>query len=251
MEHVKGIIHIKNLNFSYSSEKTVLKNIDLDIKRGEIFGIIGPTGAGKSTLLLQLNGILKGEGEIQVNNIPVSEKTEKEVREKVGIVFQNPDNQLFCPTVFEDIAFGLYNSGCKKEEVHSRVDKILEKLNLSALKNLSSHHLSFGEKKRVSLASILVMEPEILCFDEPFANLDYNSIYTIIREIRRMDITRIIISQDILLALSLCDRVAVMHRGEVIRTDSAAGIAKDQSLLTRIGIDYRPYLNIIKETVNI
>jgi cobalt/nickel transport system ATP-binding protein len=251
MEHVKGIIHIKNLNFSYSSEKKVLKNIDLDIKRGEIFGIIGPTGAGKSTLLLQLNGILKGEGEIQVNNIPVSEKTEKEVREKVGIVFQNPDNQLFCPTVFEDIAFGLYNSGCKKEEVHSRVDKILEKLNLSALKNLSSHHLSFGEKKRVSLASILVMEPEILCFDEPFANLDYNSIYTIIREIRKMDITRIIISQDILLALSLCDRVAVMHRGEVIRTDSAAGIAKDQSLLTRIGIDYRPYLNIIKETVNI
>jgi len=251
MERVNGIINIKNLNFSYSSEKPVLKNIDLDIKKGEIFGIIGPTGAGKSTLLLHLNGILKGEGEIRVDNIPVSEKTENEVREKVGIVFQNPDNQLFCPTVFEDIAFGLFNSGLKKEEVNTRVDKILETLNLTALKNLSSHHLSFGEKKRVSLASILVMEPEILCFDEPFANLDYSSIYTIIREIRRLDITRIIISQDILLALSLCDRVAVMHQGEVIRADSAKRIAKDRSLLTGIGIDYQPYLNIIKEIVNI
>ena len=250
MEPVNGIINIKNLNFSYSSEKPVLKNIDLNIKRGEIFGIIGPTGAGKSTLLLHLNAILKGEGEIRVDNIPVNEKTGKKVREKVGIVFQNPDNQLFCPTVFEDIAFGLYNSGFKKEEVNTRVDKILEKLNLTALKNLSSHHLSFGEKKRVSLASILVMEPEILCFDEPFANLDYNSIYTIIREIRRLDITRIIISQDILLALSLCDRVAVMHQGEVIRADSAKGIAKDRPLLTKIGIDYQPYLNIIKEIVN-
>ncbi|MFC2156163.1 energy-coupling factor ABC transporter ATP-binding protein [Acidobacteriota bacterium] len=251
MERVNGIINIQNLNFSYSSEKPVLKNIDLDIKKGEIFGIIGPTGAGKSTLLLHLNGILKGKGEIQVDNIPVSEKTENEVREKVGVVFQNPDNQLFCPTVFEDIAFGLFNSGLKKEEVYTRVDKILEKLNLTELKNLSSHHLSFGEKKRVSLASILVMEPEILCFDEPFANLDYNSIYTIIREIRRLDITRIIISQDILLALSLCDRVAVMHRGEIIRVESAKDIAKDRPVLTKIGIDYQPYLNIIKDIANI
>ncbi len=250
MENVNGIINIKNLNFSYSSEKPVLKNIGLDIKRGEIFGIIGPTGAGKSTLLLHLNGILKGEGKIRVDNIPVSGKTDKKVREKVGIVFQNPDNQLFCPTVFEDIAFGLYNSGLKKEEVNARVDKILEKLNLTALKNLSSHHLSFGEKKRVSLASILVMEPEILCFDEPFANLDYNGIYTIIREIKRLAITRIIISQDILLALSLCDRVAVMYRGEVIKTASAKSIARDRPLLDRIGIDYRPYLNIIKAIID-
>lgn len=246
---MENIINIRNLSFSYSSGKPVLSRIDLDIKRGEIFGIIGPTGAGKSTLLLHLNGILKGDGDITVDNIPVTGKTEKEIREKVGIVFQNPDNQLFCPTVFEDIAFGLYNSGFQEEEVENRVDRILEKLNLQALKNLSSHHISFGEKKRVSLASILVMEPEILCFDEPFANLDYSSIDTIIREIRRLDITRIIISQDILLALSLCDRVAVMHRGEVIRIAPAKSIAKDRAFLEEIGIDYRPYLEIIKDII--
>lgn len=244
---MESIIKIKNLNFSYSSGNPVLKNINLDIKKGEIFAIIGPTGAGKSTLLLHLNGILKGGGELLVDNIPVTGKSEKVVREKVGIVFQNPDNQLFCPTVFEDIAFGLYNSGFKKEEVKVRVNKILEKLNLLELKDLSSHHLSFGEKKRVSLASILVMEPEILCFDEPFANLDYNSIFTIIREIRRLDITRIIISQDILLALSLCDRAAVMHKGEVIRVASARSTAQDRTLLKEIGIDYQPYLDIINK----
>jgi len=246
---MENIIHIKNLNFSYSSGKAVLHHIDLDIKRGEIFGIIGPTGAGKSTLLLHLNGILKGDGDITVDRIPVTGKTEKEIREKVGIVFQNPDNQLFCPTVFEDIAFGLYNSGFAKEEVKVRVNRVLEKLNLQDLKDLSSHHISFGEKKRVSLASILVMEPEILCFDEPFANLDYSSIDTIIKEIRRLDITRIIISQDILLALSLCDRVAVMHRGNIIRTAPAKAIAKDRALLQEIGIDYQPYLDIIKKII--
>ncbi len=240
------MIHIKNLNFSYAPGKPALRNIDLDIKRGETFGIIGPTGAGKSTLLLHLNGILKGTGKITIDNIPISAKTENEIRGKVGIVFQNPDNQLFCPTVFEDIAFGLYNSGYKKEEVKTRVDKILETLDLVELRDLSTHHLSFGEKKRVSLAAILAMEPGILCFDEPFANLDYHSIFMIIREIRRMKITRIIISQDILLALSLCDRAAVLHKGEIIRTAPAQEIARDHAMLSEIGIDYRPYIDIIK-----
>ncbi len=244
---MESIITIKNLNFSYPAKKQVLKNINLEIKRGEIFGIIGPTGAGKSTLLLHLNGILKGEGEIRVDDILVTGKNEKQVREKVGIVFQNPDNQLFCPTVFEDIAFGLYNSGCGEDEVTVRVNEILQKLNLMESRVLSSHHLSYGEKKRISLASILVMEPEILCFDEPFANLDYSSIFTIIREIRRLKISRIIISQDILLALSLCQRVAVMNKGEVIRVAPAEEIARDHALLKDLGIDFQPYLAVVKK----
>ncbi len=225
----------------------MLKNIDLNIKKGETFGIIGPTGAGKSTLLLHLNGLLTGEGEVRVDNIPVTKKTGPEVREKVGMVFQNPDNQLFCPTVFEDIAFGLYNSGFKKEEVKTRVEKMLKKLQLTELKNLSSHHVSFGEKKRISLASVLVMEPRVLCFDEPFANLDYSSIFNIIKEIKRLDMTRIIVSQDILLVLSICDRVAVMNKGEVIRTAPAEIIARERTLLKETGLDYQPYLDIINK----
>jgi len=242
---MEKIIVIKNLDFSYPGSTPALRNINLEIRQGELFGLIGPTGAGKSTLLLHLNGLLKGTGEVWVDGTLVSEKSERQVREKVGIVFQNPDNQLFCPTVFEDIAFGLFNSGFSRDEVITRVDHILQKMNLAPLKNLSAHHLSYGEKKRISLASILVMEPQILCLDEPFANLDYSSIFNLIQEIRRLTITRIIISQDILLALSLCDRIGVMHQGELICVDTAARVAKDHALLQSIGIDYRPYLDIV------
>jgi cobalt/nickel transport system ATP-binding protein len=242
---METIIHIKNLSFSYSSGKEILKDINLEINKGEVFGVIGPTGAGKSTFLLHLNGILKGKGDIRVDDIPVTEKTEIQVREKVGIVFQNPDNQLFCPTVFEDIAFGLYNSGVPKEEIEFRVDEILSKLNLSDLKERSSHHLSFGEKKRIALASILVMEPEVLCFDEPFANLDYGNIFKIISEIKRLPITRILISQDILLALSLCDRIAVMNHGEIVKVDTSENIARDHKFLKDMGIDFLPYLELV------
>ncbi len=242
---MEKIIVIKNLDFSYPGSKPVLRNINLEIRQGELFGLIGPTGAGKSTLLLHLNGLLKGTGEVWVDGTQVTEKSERQVREKVGIVFQNPDNQLFCPTVFEDIAFGLFNSGFSRDEVITRVDHILQKMNLAPLKNLSAHHLSYGEKKRISLASILVMEPQILCLDEPFANLDYSSIFNLIREIGRLAITRIIISQDILLALSLCDRIGVMHQGELICVDTAERVAKDHALLQSIGIDYRPYLDIV------
>jgi len=239
------IISVNNLDFAYDGGKKVLNGIDFKVRRGETFGIIGPTGAGKSTLLFHLNGILKGEGDIFVDGIRVSKKTDKEVRSKIGIVFQNPDNQLFCPTVEEDISFGLFNMGLEKEEVNRRVDRILERMNLVELKHLSSHHLSFGEKKRVSLASVLVMQPGIICFDEPFANLDYKSIFNLVQEIREMDITRLIVSQDVLLAFYLCDRIAVMNKGEVVKIAPTPDIIKDQALLKEIGIDYQLYLDMI------
>ncbi len=242
------IIKIKNLNFSYSKTgNKVLDNINLSIKRGEIFGIIGPTGAGKSTFMLHLNAILKGEGEVLIDDILIGKKTEKQVREKVGIVFQNPDNQLFCPTVFEDIAFGLFNSGFNKEEVKIKVDQILKKHDLTRLRDTSSHHLSYGEKKRISLACILAMEPLILCFDEPFANLDYKTIFSLIEKIKQQNITRIIISQDILLALSICDRIAVMNSGKILSIDKPANLIKNTELLRQNHIDFTPYLNIIKK----
>lgn len=247
MENIENIITINNLNFSYPDGHRVLKDVNLEIRRGEIFGIIGPTGAGKSTLLQHLNGILKGEGEIIVDDIKIEKKNDAKIKEKVGIVFQNPDDQLFCPTVYEDIAFGLYNLGFKTGEIVEKINDILEKMNLTHLKGLSSHHLSFGEKKRVALATTLVMNPNVIALDEPFANLDYKSIMTVIEMIEKLPLTRIIISQDILLALSICRRIAILGEGKIIKVGPSEEIARDHVLLSQCGLDYLPYLRMIKK----
>lgn len=244
---MENIITIKKLNFSYHDEHQVLKEINLEIKKGEILGIIGPTGAGKSTLLQHLNGILKGDGEIFINSLKIEKKNEKTIREKVGIVFQNPDDQLFCPTVYEDIAFGLFNLGFKREVIEKKVNSILEKMNLSHLKELSSHHLSFGEKKRVALATTLVMNPQVIALDEPFANLDYKSILNIIEIIENLPLTRVIVSQDILLAFSICDRIALLDNGKIIKVASPEKIYSDHKILSQSGLDFAPYLEIVKK----
>jgi cobalt/nickel transport system ATP-binding protein len=240
------MIRINDLNFSYSDGHQALKDINVEIKRGEVFGIIGPTGAGKSTLLQHLNGILMGEGEVLIDGEKISKLNTATIREKVGIVFQNPDDQLFCPTVYEDIAFGLINLGFQPEEIEEKVDSILDKMNLSHLRELSSHHLSFGEKKRVAFATTLVMNPQVLALDEPFANLDYKSILTIIEIIKALPLTRVIISQDILLALSICDRVAILDHGRIIKIAPPDEIANDQQILAETGLDFSPYLDLIK-----
>jgi cobalt/nickel transport system ATP-binding protein len=246
---MEPIISIKNLSFSYPDGHRALSGINLEIETGEIFGIIGPTGAGKSTLLQHLNGILQGEGEIRVNNLSIQKKTEKKIREMVGIVFQNPDDQLFCPTVYEDLAFGLFNLGFGPVVIEKKITAILEKMHLSHLKDLSSHHLSFGEKKRVALATILVMNPQVIALDEPFANLDYKSVLNIITMIRDLELTRIIISQDILLALSICHRIALLDQGRIIKVALPEEIAADRETLSRTGLDYHPYVELIKKYI--
>lgn len=247
MENIENIITIKNLNFSYPDGHHVLTDVNLEIRKGEIFGIIGPTGAGKSTLLQHLNGILKGEGEIVVDGLKIEKKNDMKIKQRVGIVFQNPDDQLFCPTVNEDIAFGLFNLGFKAGEIDEKVHDILEKMGLSHLSALSSHHLSFGEKKRVALATTLVMNPQVIALDEPFANLDYKSLLTVIEIIETLPLTRIIISQDILLALSLCQRIAILANGKIIKVGMSEEIAGDHAGLSECGLDYLPYLRMIKK----
>jgi cobalt/nickel transport system ATP-binding protein len=246
---MEPIITIKDLNFSYPDGHRALIDINLEIGRGEIFGIIGPTGAGKSTLLQHLNGILKGAGEIVVDHVKIENRSEKIIREKVGIVFQNPDDQLFCPTVYEDIAFGLFNLGFNPEEVDRKVTALLDRMNISHLKDLSSHHLSFGEKKRVALATTLVMNPQVIALDEPFANLDYKSVLNIIAMIKNLPLTRVIISQDILLALSICDRIALLDRGKIVKVALPEEIAADRDTLTRTGLDFHPYVDLIKRFI--
>jgi cobalt/nickel transport system ATP-binding protein len=245
----ENIIQIKQLNFSYADGHQALKDITLDIRRGEVFGIIGPTGAGKSTLLQHLNGILIGQGEILVDDEKIAKDNSKSIRQKVGIVFQNPDDQLFCPTVYEDIAFGLINLGFNKQEIEQKTADMLDRMELSHLRDLSSHHLSFGEKKRVAIATTLVMNPQIIALDEPFANLDYKSILNIIAIIRALTLTRVIISQDVLLTLSICDRIAILDHGKIVKVAFPQEIADDQAALSGAGLDFRAYLDLIKRFV--
>ncbi len=220
----------------------MLRDISLDIKQGEKFGIIGASGAGKSTLMHHLNGIIKGCGEISIAGRVIGRVPDEQIRQLVGLVFQNPEDQLFCPSVSEDIAFGLINQGLRGAELEERIRKTLSELSLDDYRELSSQHLSFGEKKKVALATILAMSPEIICLDEPFANLDYATVFQLIDLIDSLPLTRVIISQEILLSLSICDRLAVMKQGRIMAVGAAADIAADHELLSDAGLDYRPFL---------
>ena len=244
-------INITDLSFSYKlKDKVILDKINLKINKNTTFGIIGPTGAGKSTLLLHLNGLLRGLGSIKINDISINKRNLKQIREMVGIVFQNPDNQLFCPTVYEDVAFGLIQRGLSEDQIKPKVNKILEYFNLLDYSASSSHQLSFGEKKRIALASILIMQPQIICFDEPFANLDYESIYTLIAEIKRLSLTKIIVSQDILLTMAICDHIAVINGGKILLVDTPVNIAHNHlPLLKQNNINFLPYLDLIRKNI--
>ena len=240
-------VSIQDLSYSYRPDRMVLKSIDLEIKAGEKFGIIGPMGAGKSTLILHLNGILTGSGNVLIGGTPVSKKNIAEIRRKVGIVFQNPDDQLFNPTVEEDIAFGPLNFGFSKEKASEMIELAVAEMNLRGFEKSFSHHLSVGERKRVAIATVLALRPEVIAFDEPFANLDPAMISQLVGIINRLNSTLIIISQSFLPLASCCDRIAILNNGEIVDTGKTMDILRDENLLMANGIDLSLYKKICKE----
>jgi cobalt/nickel transport system ATP-binding protein len=240
-------IQIKNLDFAYEAQKRVLKNINLHIEAGEKFGIIGPMGAGKSTLLLHLNGLLTGTGNVQIGEVLLSKKTLPEIRRKVGIVFQNPDDQLFNPTVEEDIAFGPLNFGSSRKEAAEQVSYALDAMNLRGFENLVPHQLSMGERKRVALATVLATRPEVIAFDEPFSSLDPNMIGQLINIINGLDSTLFIISQSFLPLVACCSRIALMNKGEIVATGPTREIFRNEKLLRENGIDLEIYKRICRD----
>ncbi len=240
-------VSIRDLSFSYEEGRDVLTGIDLDIRRGERFGIIGPSGAGKSTLLLHLNGILRGQsGSVEIGNMVVEEETLPSIRQKVGLVFQNPDDQLFNPTVEEDVAFGPLNMGLRGEESATRVREALRAMNLEGFEKLSSHHLSYGERKRVALATVLSMRPEIVAFDEPFSNLNPAMVEQLIGIVKGLEATVIIVSQSIIPVLAACERVAVLNEGAIVAVGPVAEIAAERELLRECGLDFHFYCEICR-----
>lgn len=231
-----NIVEIENLSFSYPDGRQVLHNINLSIGRGEAVAVIGPNGAGKSTLLLHLNGILKSDGAVRVYGVPVADKNLKWVRSKVGLVFQNPDDQLFSPTVFDDVAFGPINMGYSADEVRRRVAQALEGVGMKGCEGRSPHHLSVGEKKRIAIATILSMSPEVLVIDEPTANLDPRGKWELIELLRGLPMTKIVASHDLEMVEALCERTIVLDEGRVVADDVASVIMSNTALLERHGL---------------
>ncbi len=240
-------VSIENLKYAYTPEKPVLRNVSLEVAAGEKLGIIGPSGSGKSTLLLQLNGVLRGEGGIRIGEMPVTKATLHEIRRKVGLVFQNPDDQLFNPTVEEDVAFGPLNFGLSPEEAASRVREALSIMHLDGFEKLTSHHLSFGERKRVALATVLAMQPEVIALDEPFSNLDPSMVHELMKKLSSMDATLLIVSQSILPLIAICDRVAILKDGEIIAVDHPKKLALNEELMQSSGLDLSYYCKICKD----
>ena len=220
-----------NLEFSYPDGNRALAGINLEIKNGEKVAFIGPNGAGKSTLLLQFNGVLRGTGNIQVTNIGLSNRTLTTVRRKVGVVFQDPNDQLFCPTVFDDVAFGPLHFGLSSEEVKGLVAASLQRVGLSGFDTKSSHHLSLGERKRVAIASVLACRPQILLLDEPTANLDPKHRRDMINMTNGWSYTTIIATHDLDLAWDTCSRCVILNKGVVMADGKSSRILKDKSLL--------------------
>ena len=229
-------IEIANLSYSYPDGQQALRDINLTIGIGESVALIGANGAGKSTLLLHLNGIIKSNETIKILGLPLNDKNLKQARSKVGLVFQNPDDQLFSPTVFDDVAFGPINMGFHPNEVRQRVSQALHDVNMAGYEQRSPQHLSVGEKKRIAIATILSMSPEILVLDEPTANLDPRAKWELIELIKGLPMTKIVASHDLEMVTALCERTIILDSGSIVADDSTPSIMSNAPLLESYGL---------------
>jgi cobalt/nickel transport system ATP-binding protein len=227
----------ENLSFSYPDGHTALRDVSLQIRRCEKVALVGPNGAGKSTLMLHLNGILNGQGQVQVAGLPVTKPNLPVIRAKVGLVFQNPDDQLFSPTVFEDVAFGPLHMGLPEAEVRARVARALEQVGMSAYTDRLSHHLSVGEKKRVSIATVLSMDPEILALDEPSAGLDPRARRGLITQLRELPLTMLVSTHDMRMVSELLPRMVIMDEGRIVADGPTERLMNDTALLEAHGLE--------------
>lgn len=246
------ILKLENVCYTYEDGTEALKGIDLQIRRGEKLAVMGANGSGKSTLFLTLNGIRKpASGRILYNNIPVdySRKGLLELRKKIGIVFQDPDNQLFSASVMQEISFGVLNLGLAEEEARERVEKVIDDLNITSFRDKPTHFLSGGQKKRVSIADILVMDPEIILFDEPSAALDpkhARMVDEIIDRLSEKGITVILSTHDVNRALIWADRVALMDEGVIVSEGTPDEIFTNDEVLARTNLEKPTVLKIFE-----
>jgi cobalt/nickel transport system ATP-binding protein len=226
------LVEFDNVFFSYPDGTETLRGISFKITHGESVGLVGANGAGKSTVLLHMNGsLLASSGTVNVGDIILNKRTRREVRKKVGMVFQNPDDQLFMPTVFDDVAFGPLNLGIHPDKIAARVEEALQTVGGLALRDKPPHHLSIGQKSAVAIASVLAMQPDILVMDEPASSLDPKARRQLITLLRAFRHTKIIASHDLDLILDVCERCMVIQEGQVMADGTTSNILTDRGLL--------------------
>jgi cobalt/nickel transport system ATP-binding protein len=225
------MIELGKVSFEYHSAVPVLDNISLHIAAGEKVGLIGPNGAGKSTLLTLLNGIQRGSGQIRIGGQELGEKTMAAIRRRVGLVFQNPDDQLFCNRVYDDLVFGLLNNGFSRPQADEKVQALAAGMDIAHLLDKEQHQMSFGERKLISIATVQVMQPQIIALDEPTSNLDAKHRRLVIEWLQRSAATLFITAHDLDMLLDVCDRVILLNSGKIIADGSAVEILNNRELL--------------------
>lgn len=236
------VLSICNLSFSYPDGHVALQNVSLTIQQGEKVALVGANGAGKSTLMLHLNGILgtseKGkESAVQIAGIPLTKTNLPTIRAKVGLVFQNPDDQLFSPTVFEDVAFGPLYMGYPQAEIHRRVEQALAQVGMSGFGQRLSHHLSIGQKKRIAVATVLAMDAQILVLDEPSAGLDPRARRSLIHLLQNLPLTMLVSTHDMHMVRELFPRMIIMDEGKLVADGPTGDLLTNIPLLEAHGLE--------------
>jgi cobalt/nickel transport system ATP-binding protein len=225
-------LEIKELSFSYPDGRQALDNVNLEINKGERVALLGPNGAGKTTLVMHLNGILMSDqGSVKVADIKVEKDNLFEVRKRVGLVFQDPDDQLFMTTVRDDVAFGPANIGIQGEELNKVVDFALDQVKMKEFADRPPHHLSFGQRRRVAVATVLAMKPDILVLDEPSSNLDPASRRELAEILLNLDVTIFMVTHDLPYALEICPRAAILNKGKIVADGNTRDLLGNEELM--------------------
>lgn len=225
-------VEVLGVSYRYPDGRQALVDVDLVVEAGERVALLGANGAGKTTLALHLNGILTpGSGQVRIGGLAVARPNLREVRRRVGIVFQDPDDQLFMPTVRDDVGFGPANLGLRGDELAARVDAALAQVGMADAADRAPHHLSFGQRRRVALATVLAMGPDVLVLDEPSSNLDPAARRELMEILTGLDVTVLLVTHDLPYALELCPRAVVLHRGAVAADGRTVAVLGDERLM--------------------
>ncbi|RZT13883.1 cobalt/nickel transport system ATP-binding protein [Mycobacterium sp. BK558] len=227
-------VRVEDLHYTYPDGHVALAGVDLDVAPGERVALLGPNGAGKTTLMLHLNGVLTASrGSVEIGGTALGRNTLREIRRRVGLVFQDPDDQLFMPTLAQDVAFGPANFGVRGAELEARVAHALEVVSMSGLADRSPAHMSGGQRRRAALATVLACEPEVLVLDEPSANLDPVARRELAETLAGLDATMLIVTHDLPYAAQLCSRAIVMDGGVIVADGAIGEVLSDADLLAQ------------------
>jgi cobalt/nickel transport system ATP-binding protein len=230
-------LHVQALSYRYPDGTQALTGIDIEVQEGERVAVIGPNGAGKSTLFFHLNGTFRGQGEVTVLGKQLNDDTIYEIRRQVGLVFQDPNDQLFMPTVFEDVAFGPLNLGLSETEIRDRVKTVLHQVGMDGSEALVPHHLSLGQRKKVALACVLALEPKILAFDEPSSGLDPRSRRALIDYLKTLRETILIATHDLQMVRELCTRAIILDGGRIVYVGKIPELFSNGEVLKAHGLE--------------